>query len=116
MTVYRKAEEPYGCGWVGRASLPTLGHSGQIIVSLKAYGQRRPVLETGSGGLGEGAITPAIKIKPRSSRSTEASSRETLQYRIRISERTQIHVASIGKGRSSRVWPLGSDSHTSSAC
>jgi hypothetical protein len=26
MTVYRKAEEPYGCGWVGRASLPTLGH------------------------------------------------------------------------------------------
>jgi len=25
MPVYRKAEEPYGCGWVGRASLPTLG-------------------------------------------------------------------------------------------
>ena len=26
MPVYRKAEEPYGCGWVGRASLPTLEH------------------------------------------------------------------------------------------
>jgi hypothetical protein len=55
-------------------------------------------LETGSGGLGEGAITPALQMKPRSSQSTEASSRETLQYRIRLFYRTQIHVASIGKG------------------
>ena len=74
------------------------------------------VPETGSGDLGEGAITAALQMKPRSYRSTEASSRETLQYRRRLSSRRPMHVASRGKGRPTRGWPQGSDSHTSSAC
>src|SRR4029453_4384485 len=74
------------------------------------------VPETGSGDLGEGAITAALQMKPRSYRRTEASSRETLPYRRRLSSRRPMHVASRGKGRPTRGGPRGSDSHTPSPC